>query len=335
MKHDRRNFLKSAALVAGATLTASPALLTPTEANALSMNFTESEIRDKGVYINQYTLTTFYAREGIDLLKNIDSCFAELKQAGLAGVEATVNHPDELKLYTDALAKAGLGMKSVYTSPNLHDEKLALDEIKRVIAIAQEGKKSGVKIIVANTAVKEGKTDEELDRQNLNLNVLGAALAAMKVKLAMHYHTAELQFAGREFHSFMNDTDPKNVWLCFDTHWSYRASGNSAVSVYDHAKLYGDRVAELHLRQSQNGVWTETFVADADFKHSRVLDILGEKMSSQCHVVLEQAPENGTPHTLKPLEIFKQSVEAVDAMDWPNLHPFFQATPMPYSTGRY
>ena len=317
MKHDRRNFLKSAALAAGATLTASPALLMPTEANARQSG-DGNGIRDNGVFINQYTLGTFYGREGINLRENIDSCFAELKEAGLAGIEATVNQPDELKFYTDALSKAGLKMKSVYTGANLHDEKPAPDEIKRVITIAREGKKSGVEIIVVNAAPKEGKTDEELNRQNQNLNVLGAELAAMGIKLAMHYHTTELQFAGREFHSFMNDTDPKNVWLCFDTHWSYRASGNSAVSLYNHAKLYGNRVAELHLRQSQNGVWTETFVVDADFDHNRVLDIMGD-MAARCHVVLEQAPEKGTPHTLKPLEIFKQSVETVKAMRWPTV----------------
>ena len=323
MQQNRRNFLKSAAAVTGSAMfvthpTASPgtpAGNTAPQAVAQTSPFALAS-KPVEVFINSYTVSTFYAREGIDLMQNLDKCFAELKAAGVAGFEAMAGQPGDLDIYIDAHKKQDMQMRSIYTSPNLHDEGTDAAEVKRMIAIAERAKSAGTKVVVANTAAKGGKTDAELIRQNKNLDVIGAALREMGMKLSMHYHTTELEFAAREFHSFMCDTDPANVSLCFDVHWSFRASGNSAVSAYNHAKLYGNRVSELHLRQSQGGTWTETFVTKADIDYDTVMAILraDKGFPADCHVVLEQAPEGGTPKTLKPLEIFKQSVETVKTM---------------------
>jgi inosose dehydratase len=114
----------------------------------------------------------------------------------------------------------------------------------------------------------------------------------------------------------MWDTKPENVSLCYELHWSYRASGNSAVSVYDHAKMYGNRSVEIHLRQSHDQVWTETFTAKDDIDTAHALSLLKKAGANfeTIHIVLEQAPENGTPNTLSPLEIFRQSVQNVQMM---------------------
>ena len=311
MQQNRRNFMKSAAVLTGSAMFV-------TDQNATAPQVVAQTTRSKesvDVFINQYTVETFYGRDGVNFRENMDRCFAEMKEAGLTGFEASAGQPGELDQYIAALKKQDMQLRSIYTSPNLHDEATAGAEVKRVIALAERAKPAGTKIVVINTQPKSGKSDAELNRQNQNIDILGAELRKSGIKLAMHYHTTELEFAGREFHSFMCDTDPKNVWLCFDVHWSYRASGNSAISAYSHAKLYADRVAELHLRQSQSGTWTETFVAKADIDYIKTLAILRQsKGFGDCHVVLEQAPENGTPKTLKPLDVFKQSVEAVKAM---------------------
>ena len=320
MQHNRRNFLKSAAVVTGSAMfvtnpTTSPG--TPagnTVPQAVAQ--TAGTSKPVEVFINAYTVGTFYAREGIDLMQNLDQCFSELKAAGLAGFEASAGQPGELDKVIDAMAKQDLKLRSIYAGANLHDEGTDAAEIKRVIAVAERAKSAGTKFVVFNPAAKGGKSDAELIRQNKNLDILGAALREMGMNLSMHYHTSELEFAAREFHSFMCDTDPANVSLCMEVHWSYRASGNSAVSVYNHAKLYANRVSTMHLRQSQGGTWTETFVAKADIDCEKVLAILraDKGFPADCHIVLEQAPENGTPKTLKPLEIFRQSVEAVKTM---------------------
>ena len=311
MQHNRRHFLKNAAVLTGS------ALLANQSAASVQAQASNAGAKPVEVFINQYTVQTFYGRAGIDFGQNMDRCFAEIKQAGLAGFEATAGQPSEFDVYLEALAKQDLQLRSIYASPNLHDDGPDAAELKRVIAMAERVKPVGTKIVVVNTQPKAGKSDAELIRQNKNLDTLGATLREMGMKLAMHYHTTELEFAGREFHSFMCDTSPKNVFLCFDVHWSFRASGDSAVSAYDHAKLYADRVVELHLRQSQSGVWTESFQVKGDIDYDKIMAIMRQNKGfddANCHVVLEQAPENGTPDTLSPLEIFKQSAEAVRKM---------------------
>ena len=310
MPQNRRNFLKSAGILAGSAMFV-------TNQNAITPQAMAQTARSTGpeVFINQYTVETFYGRDGINLMQNLDRCFAELKEAGVAGFEVSAGQPEELDQYITALKKQDLQLRSIYVSPNVHDEATAEAEIKRVIAVAERAKTAGTKFVVANPQAKSGKSDAELNLQNRSLDTLGAALRKLGMKLAMHYHTTELEFAAREFHSFMCDTSPENVWLCYDVHWSYRASGNSAISTYNHAQLYGDRVVELHLRQSQGGTWTESFVAKGDIDYDKAFAILRQsKAFDDCHIVLEQAPENGTPKTLKPIDVFKQSVEAVKKM---------------------
>ena len=310
MKQNRRTFLRKAALLTGSTVLF-------TDQNFMSDAIAQS-IRPTGqaeVFINQYTVETYYAREGINLRANLDRCFAELKEAGLAGFEAMANQPQELDTYIDALKKHNLKLHSFYTSGNFHDEATADAEIKRVVSLAERAKPADTKIVVLNPQPKSGKSDAELNRQNHSLDILGAELRKSGMKLSLHYHITELEFAAREFHSFMSDTNPENVSLCFDAHWSFRASNNSAVSAYSHAKLYADRISELHLRQSQGGVWTEIFMAKADIEYDRILSILRQsKDFNNFHIVLEQAPENGTPKTLKPIDIFKQSAATVKEM---------------------
>jgi len=311
MPQNRRSFLKSAGLVAGSAMFVTNQNAVTSQAVAQTAGASEPV----EVFINQYTVETFYARDGINFRQNMDSCFAEMKEAGLAGFEATAGQPGEIDQYVTALKKQDMQLRSVYSGANLHDEDAAANEVKRLIAVAEKAKTAGTKIVVVNLAAKGGKSDAELIRQNQHLDTVGAALRELGMKLSMHYHTTELEYAAREFHSFMCDTSPENVWLCFDVHWSFRASGNSAVSAYNHAQLYGNRVCELHLRQSQGGTWTETFELKADIDYVKTLAILRQnKGFGDCHVVLEQAPENGTPKTLKPLDIFKQSVETVKEM---------------------
>jgi inosose dehydratase len=307
MHQNRRNFLKTATALTGSALFVTNQKIIP---QAIAQ--TVHSAGQVEVFINQYTVDTFYSREGINFKEQIDLCFAELKAAGLAGFEASVGQPEELDMYVNALKKQNLLLRSIYASANLHEEAVAAAELKRVVAIAGRAKSAGTKVIVFNPLAKSGKTDAELNRQNQNLNVMGAELRKLGIKLALHYHTPELEFAAREFHSFMCDTDPENVSLCFDTHWSFRGSNNSAVSAYNHAKLYADRIVALHLRQSQGGVWTETFTRNADIDYDKTFAILRQSKSfDDCLVILEQAPEKGTPKTLKPVEIFRQSVEAV------------------------
>jgi inosose dehydratase len=207
------------------------------------------------------------------------------------------------------LSDHGLAMRSIYTSGNLHSEETAKKEIARLLEIGEKVRSLGTEIIVYNPEAKSGKSDAELICQSKSMDTLGAGWRKMGLTLAFHFHTTELEFGGREFHHVLCGTDPRNVALCFEQHWSYRASGNSEVAVFDHMKLYGNRSVEVHLRQSANNIWTETF-GNGDIDNVRLAAGF-KKLPKMPHVVLEQAPENGTPKTMSPAEVIRLSTEYV------------------------
>jgi inosose dehydratase len=72
------------------------------------------------------------------------------------------------------------------------------------------------------------------------------------------------------------------------------------VAVFDVLKLYGKRVVELHVRQSVNGIWSETF-GEGDINYPRLVREL-KGMNVFPHIVIEQCVEEKTPNTMTGLE---------------------------------
>jgi inosose dehydratase len=288
---ERRQFL-SAALVATGTALAIDTLAA-------------QENKRLHIALNQYDCDAFYRREGIDFWTRLD----EIKSAGVDGIEVSLGSSAEAVSAGKRLADHGLAMRSIYTTGNLHDKNTFEKEIARLLEIGEKTKSQGTEIMVFNPAAKGGKSDAEILCQSESMNLLGAGLKKIDMVLAFHYHTTELEFGGREFHHVLCGTDPANVSLCFEQHWSYRACGNSQVAVFDHLKLYADRLVEVHLRQSIGNVWSETF-GDGDIDNVRLAAGL-KKLCKMPHVVLEQAPETGTPKTMPPVETFRRSADYV------------------------
>ena len=183
-----------------------------------------------------------------------------------------------------------------------------------MLAIAREAKKLGIRIVVTNPSpIQWGqpidKDDRQLQTQAKALNHLGNELRKIGITLAYHNHDMEMRQSAREFHHMMVQTDPKNVSLCLDAHWIYRGAGNSQVALFDIVKLYADRIVELHLRQSQNGIWSEVF-GEGDIDYERLVsELLNKKIRP--HLVLEQAVEKGTPQTMDAVAAIGKSLENV------------------------
>jgi len=216
------------------------------------------------VACNQYPWGTFYARDKKDFNALLDAGLAEVKASGNDGFEPGVGGLQQIEQMVPLLKKHGLEMRSLYVNSTLHGAAQVDKSIGEVLAAAAQAKAVGTRIIVTNPSPlrwggPENKTDEQLKLQAAALDKLGAGLKKMGLILAYHNHDIELRNAAREFHHMMVGTDPANVTLCLDAHWVYRGSGNSQVALFDVLKLYGPRITELHLRQSQNGVWTEAF----------------------------------------------------------------------------
>jgi inosose dehydratase len=264
------------------------------------------------VACNQYPWGVFYARQKKDFNASLDAGLAEVKASGIDGFEPGVGGLKQIEQMAPLLKKHGLEMRSLYVNSTLHEAGQADKSIEEVLAAAAKAKTIGTQIIVTNPSPirwggPDDKTDQQLQTQAQAMDKLGARLRQMGLTLAYHNHDIELRNAAREFHHMMVGTDPANVTLCLDAHWVYRGAGNSQVALFDVLKLYGPRITELHLRQSQNNVWTEVF-GPGDIDYPRLADHL-LKVGVKPLLVLEQAVEAGSPNTMKAVEAFQKSVQ--------------------------
>ena len=300
MQTTRRQFLGLLAVLPGTALVPDnqPVLaVPPAQQNVLSCN--------------AYTWNTFYQRQGKTWMADPDASLTEYVASGLTSYEPSFNTADEVKKLAPYLSKYKLAMPSVYVNSSLHIANEASQTIASVLAIADAAKPLGTRIIVTNpNPIKWGSDDDKSDAQLIeqakNLDKLGAELRKRGMTLAYHTHAPEHRQAAREFHHMMLSSDPKNVSLCLDAHWVYRGSGNSQVALFDVVKLYGKRIAEVHIRQSKGGVWQEIF-SEGDIDYQRLTEGI-KALNLRPHLVLEQCIEKGSPNTLGPVEAHKQDV---------------------------
>lgn len=260
---------------------------------------------------NQYPWFTFLQRQGRNWSADLDSSLREFTQSGLTGYEPIIESAKDLDVLVPLLKKYKLQMKSLYVNSVLHKPEETERSISMVVGIAETAKPLGVQIIVTNPSPirwggPENKDDQQLEVQAGALGKLGKELRKRDITLAYHTHDPEMRNAAREFHHMMLHTDPKDVTLCLDAHWVYRASGNSQVALFDIVRLYGKRISELHLRQSKGGTWTEVF-EEGDIDYKRLVKEV-QDLRLKPHLVLEQAVEQATPHTLNAIDAHRQSL---------------------------
>lgn len=261
-----------------------------------------------------YDWITFYKREGKIWWQDPDASAQDFVQSGIKAMEPSLSTPEETARLISVLSKYGIQMPSIYVDSVLHDSEEAEKSIANVLAIADVAHHYGAEIVVTNPSPIEWggkalKTDAQLTEEAENLEILGSMLKKNGMQLAYHTHNIELLAGAREFHHVMQNTTAGNVAFCFDVHWIYRGSQNSQVAVFDVLKLYGNRVIELHVRQSVDGIWTETF-GDGDIDYQRLIRQM-VSMKLHAHVVIEQCVELGTPNTMASRQAHKVDLELV------------------------
>ncbi len=292
MTPNRRNFLQSMAVISASSLFPSFK-----KKGLKSFNFPIS--------CNAYNWKTFYDRQNKKWGEDLDKCLADLAKTGITAYEPGLESAEDVKRLASFLKKYNISMPSVYVNSVLHKVNEAEKSIATVLSIADEVVKLGTKIIVTNPSpIKWGspeiKSDNELSVQAKSMEKLGLELRKKGLTLAYHTHDVELRAGAREFHHVLQNTTPENVSFCFDTHWVYRGSMDSQLAVFDVLKIYGNRVVELHLRQSVNGVWSETF-GTGDIDYQRFANKL-KAMKLRPHLVIEQCIEAKTPNTMDGIE---------------------------------
>jgi inosose dehydratase len=301
MKSSRKNFLLT---TTGLTLNSIFAFA----GNRLSPQITYP------ISSNVYNWFTFYKREGKDWGNDWDACIKEYTQCGLMAIEPSFSTLNDVKALLPVLDKYKISIPSVYANSVLHKKEEGKNSIETIISIAEVIKNHGTKILVTNpTPIKWGgdevKTDAELSIQLTNLEDLGAQLKKLGITLAYHTHDTEMMGGAKEFHHMLQNTSKENVSFCFDVHWVFRGSQDSALAVYDVMKMYGDRIVELHLRQSINGVWSETF-GPGDIDYTKIAMTL-KKLQLKPHLVIEQCIEDRTIVNINVVEAHKRNLISV------------------------
>jgi len=273
------------------------------------------------VATNTYPWGTFASRDGGTFVLHSDDALATIASAGFSGYEPAVTDVKEFDGLGARLQAHGLDMRSLYVNSSLHDESAAAASIDQVLAIARRAAEIGTRIIVTNPSPvrwggPENKTDAQIRSQAVALDRLGRELRALGITLAYHNHDAELRLGAREFHHMLTATDPANVKFCLDAHWVFRGCGDSQVALFDAVEHYGERIVELHLRQSRGGVWTEVFSADADVDYARLSAWL-QRHNVRPRLTLEQAVEKGSPKTVDAVTAHRQGLAVVrDVFKW-------------------
>jgi inosose dehydratase len=260
---------------------------------------------------NIYPWLTFYRRQSRDFEANLESSIKEIKQSGADSLEPILSTPEKTNQLADVLIDQGVAMVSAYVNSKLHEKAEVQESIDTVLKLANIARaRMGTKIIVTNPSPirwggPENKSDDQIILQGESLTALGEALTKEGLTLAYHNHDPELRLAGREFHHMLASTDPRYVKFCLDSHWIFRGSGDSNVALHDVIKLYGDRIVELHIRQSREGVWTET-LGYGDIDYNLLTQVINDK-GIRPLVTVEQAVEDATPNTMDGLAAHKIS----------------------------
>jgi inosose dehydratase len=262
----------------------------------------------------QFPWMTFFEREGRKWDADLPRSLSTFANSGVMGLEPILTSVAEAERLIPLVRDFRQDMRSIYMNRVLHDRALAEPQIAEALGVADEAVRTGCRIMVVNpTPLRWGgndeKTDGQLAIQAENLNRLGHQLAERGITLAYHHHSTEMLHGAREVHWMLKRTDPKSVSFCFDAHWIYRGAGNSPDMVFELARTYFDRIVELHLRQSRDGVWTQTF-GEGDIDYSRLAKLLADAQRFP-HLVLEQAIEKQTKVTLSATDAHRESLWAV------------------------
>ena len=284
-RQTRREMMSGMAKLAGATLLSRRLLLGAKETSA-------AHYAPK-LSVEVYIWIQHLESEKKTLAEGVRDVLASFHGAGYRRVELNQDffQPALRERTFTLLAKYNLAPETIYAGTTLHEAAAAEKSVREVVQLARLLKPHGTRVIVTNPSPKPAqapKTEEELDTQAKYVDQLAAELRQQGIKLALHHHTPELAEHAREWRHLLQYTNPRRVYCCVDVHWAYRG-GQEVMSFI---RETGDRLLELHLRNSRQGVWAEDF-GPGDIDYQQVADYL-RGISFNGYLVVELAYEKNT-----------------------------------------
>jgi inosose dehydratase len=210
------------------------------------------------------------------------------------------------------LAAHDLKLAGLYSGGAFLDKAQSSQTIETIVDMADRASDLGLFYINVNPhplPQKARKTDEQLASQAAGLNALGQRLKTMGLQLVIHQHDPEMMHGAREHRYHLAHLNPSVVGYCFDTHWSYRGGEDPLAML----KAMGPTVVKaLHLRNSVDGVWSESF-GPGDVDYAAIADYL-RSIGYDGWLVLELAYESETKLTREIMEnhrLARQYLESV------------------------
>lgn len=263
----------------------------------------------QGVATQMFVWGQVYGKAGKAVDENLDEIFGYISQAGYDGVEGGLSWtPDQKRAdqLRQLLDKHSLRLPSLYHGGVYHERDEAEKTIEDTIRLAQFASQIGCPAVNVNPAsIGREKTDDELRIQGEYLNRMGAALKEIGMSFYIHNHTPAIINNARELRADCEYTDPELVGLCLDTHWVYRA-GVDPLSLM---KEYPNRIKSLHIRNSRDGIWMESF-GEGDIDHIAMKQVL-QGIGYDGWLIVELAYEQDTKLTRSLPENSKLSREYV------------------------
>lgn len=199
---------------------------------------------------------------------------SEMALAGFTGCEVGNKYPKDTKELKEALDLRGMTIASKWFSSFLVEkpyeevEKEFIAELDYLAAVGADRinvseQSHSIQGMLDKRILKDKyvMNDEEWDRLCQGLNKLGKVAADRGFKLCFHHHMGTVVQTVAETDRMMQNTDPKYVFLCFDTgHFTF--AGEDPVEI---CKKYADRIGHVHLKDMRMEVVEKVKAEDWSF----------------------------------------------------------------------
>jgi len=187
----------------------------------------------------------------------VEQMVSEAALAGFQGTEVGGKFPTDPAVLNKALDLRGIKIASQWFSsflcstPYEENEKAFIEQLDFLEAVGA----SRINVCELTRCLfaeecsmfgdnKPIATDEEWDKLCDGLNKLGKIAADRGFKLCFHHHMATVVQTFEETKRLMDNTDPRYVYLCFDTgHFTF--AGEDPVKMLE---KFADRVGHVHLK---------------------------------------------------------------------------------------
>ncbi len=193
---------------------------------------------------------------------------SEMALAGFTGCEIGNKYPDDPVELKKALDLRGMRIASRWYSSfiltrsmeeEIDDFNANLDFLEAVganrINVSEQSYsiqgKMDVPVLTGDN--KYVMNDEEWERFCAGLDALGKIAADRGFKLCFHHHMGTVVQSAKETERMMANTDPRYVFLCYDTgHFTFAGE-----SYTETLKKYVDRVGHVHLKDMRKSLVDE------------------------------------------------------------------------------